>query len=172
VHQIHRLTDQISSSFEKKQYYPGVFLDVAQVFDRVWHEGLLFKLKVFLPAPYYLIIHSYFENRSYIVWCGSPHLSHFCIKASVPQGSDLSPDLFNIYTADIPITTNTTMATYADDTAILCTRNDPDDASNLLQIHLDLINNWATKWRTKINPDKSIYVPFTLKRTNPLPIYF
>jgi len=100
------------------------------------------------------------------------HSSHFCIKAGVPQGSDLSPDLFNIYTADIPVTTNATMETYADDTAILCTRNDLDETSNLLQIHLDLIDNWATKWRIKINPDKSVYVPFTLKKTDPIPIYF
>jgi len=33
------------------------------------------------------------------------------------QGSDLSPDLFNVYTADIPKTPNTVIAIYADDTA-------------------------------------------------------
>ncbi|KAL4104430.1 hypothetical protein QTP88_019731 [Uroleucon formosanum] len=120
VHQIHRLTDKISSSFEMKQFCPGVFLNVAQAFDR----------------------------------------------------SDLSSDLFNIYTADIPVTTNTTLATYADDTAILCANNDPDETSNCLQTHLDSIDNWATKWRIKINPDKSVYVPFTLKRTEPPPVHF
>jgi len=60
----------------------------------------------------------------------------------VPQGSDLSPDLFNIYTADIPVITNTTLATYADDTAILCANNDPDETSNCLQTHLDSIDTW------------------------------
>lgn len=39
VHQIHRLTDKISSSFEMKQFCLGVFLDVAQDFDCVWHVG-------------------------------------------------------------------------------------------------------------------------------------
>lgn len=43
--QMHRLTDKIASSFENKKYYPGVFLDVAQAFDRVCHDGLLYKLK-------------------------------------------------------------------------------------------------------------------------------
>uniref|UniRef100_A0A2S2PX36 Putative RNA-directed DNA polymerase n=1 Tax=Sipha flava TaxID=143950 RepID=A0A2S2PX36_9HEMI len=52
IHQIHRLTDKIASSFENKKYCPGVFLDVAQAVDRVWHDGLLYKLKKFLPAPY------------------------------------------------------------------------------------------------------------------------
>lgn len=172
VHQIHRLTDKISSSFEMKQFCPGVFLDVAQAFDRVWHDGLLYKLKLFLPAAYYLIIRSYLENRSYKIRYGSSYSPRFPIKAGVPQGSDLSPDLFNIYTADIPVTTNTTLATYADDTAILCANNDPDETTNCLQTHLDSIDNWATKWRIKINPDKSVYVPFTLKRTEPPPVHF
>lgn len=39
------------------------------------------------------------------------------------------------------ITINTTIATYADDNAILYARNGPDETSNLLQIHLDLISN-------------------------------
>lgn len=45
IHQIHRITDKISSSFEKKEHCLGVFLDISQAFDRVWHDGLLFKLK-------------------------------------------------------------------------------------------------------------------------------
>uniref|UniRef100_A0A2S2N8Q9 Putative RNA-directed DNA polymerase n=1 Tax=Schizaphis graminum TaxID=13262 RepID=A0A2S2N8Q9_SCHGA len=90
VHQIHRLTDQISSTFEKKQYCPGVFLDVAQAFDRVWHKSLLFKLKMFLPAPYFLIICSYLENHTYTVRYGNSVSSFYPIKAGVPQGSTFS----------------------------------------------------------------------------------
>lgn len=172
VHQIHRLTDQICSSFEKKQYCPGVFLDVAQAFDRVWHEGLLFKLKLFLPAPYYLIIRSYLENRSFRVRYGNSFSPYHQIKAGVPQGSDLSPDLFNVFTADIPKTPNTIMATYADDTAILSPGNDPEVTSNFLQTHLNLIDSWSSNWRIKINPDKSVYVPFTLKKSVPPPPQF
>jgi len=139
VHQIHRLTDQISSSFKKKQYCSGVFLDVALVFDRVWHEGLLFKFKIFLLVPYYLIIRSYLENRFYIVRCGSSHSSYFCIEAGVPQKSDLSPDLYNIYSADIPNSENTLTATYADDTAILFSHSDSTIAHQNFQFHLENI---------------------------------
>ena len=51
IHQIHRITDKISASFETKQYYPGVFLDISQAFNRVWYDGFLFKLKHFLRSP-------------------------------------------------------------------------------------------------------------------------
>jgi hypothetical protein len=61
IHQINRITDKISTSFEEKKFCPGVFLDIGQVFGRVWHNGLLFKLNSFLPPPYYLIIKSYLE---------------------------------------------------------------------------------------------------------------
>lgn len=63
THQIHRIVDQISTSFETKKFCPGVFLDISQAFDRVWRDRLLFKLKHFLPSPHYLIIKSYLENR-------------------------------------------------------------------------------------------------------------
>jgi len=117
---------------KKKQYFPGLFLDVAQAFDRVWHKGLLFKLKMFLPALYYLIICSYLENRTYTVRYGNSVSLFYPIKAGVPQGNDLSPDLFNVYTANILKTPNTVMATYADDTAILSPGNDPVETVHFL----------------------------------------
>jgi len=64
--------------------------------------------------------------------------SYFSIKAGVPQGRDLSPDIiFNIYIDDILVTTNTTMVTYADVTTILYVSDDPDETSNLLKVHLN-----------------------------------
>jgi hypothetical protein len=135
VHQICRLTDKISSSFELKKFRPGVFLNVAHAFDRMWYEGILYKLKLFLPALYYLIIRSFLENLSYKIRYGSSYSSHFCIKAGILRGSDLSLDLFSIYTTGIPVTTNTTMANYTDDITMLCANNDPDKTSNCLQIH-------------------------------------
>uniref|UniRef100_A0A2S2Q5T5 RNA-directed DNA polymerase from mobile element jockey n=1 Tax=Sipha flava TaxID=143950 RepID=A0A2S2Q5T5_9HEMI len=90
----------------------------------------------------------------------------------MPQGSDLSPDLFNIYTADMPNSTNTTMASYADDTLILSPGNDTAQSSIFLQNHLNLIENWATKWRIKINPEKSVHVNMTPKKTECPSLYF
>jgi len=69
--------------------------------------------------------------------------------------------------ADIPKTPNTIMATYADDTAILSAGNDPVETVHCLQTHLNLKDKWSSNWKIKINPDKSIYVPFTLKKSIP-----
>ncbi|KAL4149234.1 hypothetical protein QTP88_003218 [Uroleucon formosanum] len=65
THQLHRVADTISTALETKKYCAGVFLDVAKAFDTVWHEGLLFKLKTLFPAPYYLLLKSYLDNRTF-----------------------------------------------------------------------------------------------------------
>ena len=36
---------EILSAFDDNHKVRGVFLDISKVFDRVWHEGLLFKLQ-------------------------------------------------------------------------------------------------------------------------------
>ncbi|KAL4096494.1 hypothetical protein QTP88_021439 [Uroleucon formosanum] len=51
IQQVHRVVDAISYSLEKKLYCTSVFLDVSQALDRVWHDGLLFKLKYFFIPP-------------------------------------------------------------------------------------------------------------------------
>lgn len=42
IHQDYRVVEAISSFLEKKVTF---LLDISQAFDRVWHEGPLFKLK-------------------------------------------------------------------------------------------------------------------------------
>ena len=85
------------------------------------------------------------------------------IEAGVPQGSDLSPDLYNIFTMDIPKSTNTLLATFADDTAILSTHDVIDTAAEHLQEHLNLIDTWSTNWMININESKSSQVTFALR---------
>ena len=79
-----------------------VFLDVAQAFNRVWHEGLQFKLKKILTSPLYLLIKYYLTDRHFQVQYNSSTSEIATIKASVPQGGILSPFLFNINVADQP----------------------------------------------------------------------
>ena len=53
INQIHRLTENIYTGFEMKQYTAAVFLDVKQCFDSVWHKGLVQKL-IILGVPDYI----------------------------------------------------------------------------------------------------------------------
>jgi hypothetical protein len=77
------------------------------------------------------------------------------IRAGVPQGSVLGPLLYLLYTADVPLTQDTLMATFAGETAILSSDPDLVRASEKLQHHFNLLQNWLEQWRIKVYPTKS-----------------
>ena len=56
THQCHRIVNTILKSLEEKKLCTAAFLDIHQAFDRVWHDGLLYKLKCTFPTPYYLLL--------------------------------------------------------------------------------------------------------------------
>lgn len=38
-----------------KKHCLGIFFDIAQVFDRIWHNEILIEFKSFLSSPYFII---------------------------------------------------------------------------------------------------------------------
>lgn len=56
IYQIHNLIDKISFALEEKLFCTCVFLDVFQAFNKFWHSGLLYKLKLLLPSHHYQIL--------------------------------------------------------------------------------------------------------------------
>jgi hypothetical protein len=83
------------------------------------YEGLLFKLKKFLPSPYYLLIKSYLSDRTFIVRENSSNSNYFDILAGVPQSSNIVSFLYNIFTHDILKTSYTELGSYTDDMTII-----------------------------------------------------
>ena len=59
AHEIYKAFDA-NPSLEVK----GVFLDLSKAFDKVWHNGLMYKLKrLGICAKYYGLIHSFLKDR-------------------------------------------------------------------------------------------------------------
>jgi len=142
----------------------SVFLDIQQAFDKIWQRGLLYKLKLRLPDHLYLLLKSYLSERYFQVKIDDELSDYHSIRAGVPQGSVLGPLLYLIYTADVPTTQDTLMATFADDIAILSSDPDPVSANENPQHHLNLLQIWLEQWRIKVNPTKSAQVTFTTRR--------
>lgn len=163
IEQVNRLTQEIRKVFERKHYCSAVFLDVAQAFDRVWHEGLILKIKSLLPHKTHDILISYLANRTFQVKYNKAISSEFEIGAGVPQGSVLGPLLYVLYTADIPTSNKVLISTFADDTALLSSNACAKTASKQLQTHLNLVQDWLHTWKIKVNELKSKHITFTLR---------
>ena len=163
IEQVNRITLEIRKCFEQKKYCSAIFLDVAQAFDKVWHEGLIYKIKCLLPKDTHKILESYLSNRKFRVKYVDHTTNDFEILAGVPQGSVLGPTLYLIYTADIPQSDLIITSTFADDTALLSTHSNPVIASQVLNNHLRVVESWLNKWRIKVNELKSKHVTFSLR---------
>jgi len=65
MQQCHRITDVINKAVENQQYCTAAFLDIIQAFDKVWHPGLLFKIKRILPSSYFNLVKSYLNESQF-----------------------------------------------------------------------------------------------------------
>lgn len=164
IQQLHRVVDFIADSLEKRMFTVGVFLDISSAFDRVWHDGVLVKLKNVLPDTYYRLIRSFLKDRHFKVRQGDTLSSLHSTNAGVPQGAILSPLLYTIYTADMPNQNDVLLATYADDTAILSRSKSLAEAIRRAQAQLQSMEKWLKRWRIKVNPNKSIHITFSLRQ--------
>ena len=170
IDQVHRITNIIEKALEEKQVCSAIFLDVAQAFDKVWHEGLKHKLKNLLPSQFAKILESYLDDRLFMIRLEDAYSEMKVIKAGVPQGSVLGPVLYLLYTNDLPSLGNNTVATFADDTAILAVGKSNAESTVKLQSSIAQIENWTDNWRIKLNKNKSVHVDFTNKRIDYIPI--
>lgn len=170
VEQIHRVVEIVNRDLERQRYCSAAFLDISQAFDKVWHTGLLYKLKSKMPHQYYQILKSYLEHRYFLVKVQDERTKLLPIEAGVPQGSVLGPLLYLLYTADLPTRNNTEIATFADDTVVMASHRNPKTATKYLQENLTEIQQWLTKWRMKVNEAKSTHVTFTLKKETCPPV--
>jgi hypothetical protein len=151
--------------FERKKYTAAAFLDVSAAFDSVWHDGLLYKLKLSgIPHYLYHTVKSFLQERTFQVRMGSTLSDKKKISAGVPQGAILSPTLYNIYCFDLPSPTYAYLSTYSDDTMFATQHSDLDTAITHLQACINELTNWYSKWKLAVNARKTEAEIFTLCR--------
>ena len=121
VHEIHEAFDH-RNSLEVR----SVFLDFSKAFDKVWHDGLIFKLKQNgVEGKLLELIRNYLNNRSQRVMLNGTTSDWGPIKSGVPQGSVLGPLLFLVYINDLENGIKFTVKFFADDTSLFSIVNDP-----------------------------------------------
>ena len=170
INQLISLVNDIHKSFDNRKSLEvrSVFLDISKAFDKVWHEGLIFKLEQNgISGSLLNLFNNYLSNRKQRVVLNGEVSSFFEIESGVPQGSVLGPLLFLIYINDLENNIISNVKFFADDTMIFSIVNDPVISASELNNDLKLINKWAHQWKMAFNPDptkQAVEVLFSHKK--------
>ena len=145
-----------------------IFCDISKAFDRVWHKGLIYKLKsAGLSGSLIDWLSNYLENRLQRVCLNNCTSTWQSINAGVPQGSILGPLLFLIFINDIVKDIRGIIRLFADDTILFDIVEDPLLTGITLNVDLSRIFAWAKQWLVEFQPIKQESFIASKKRVKP-----
>ena len=151
--QVTLLTQDIQNSFQQKMKTLAVFVDLTKAFDKVWKEGLLYKLlRKRVCGNMYPWIQRYLFQISALVRLDGQTRSLLKIRG-VPQGGVISPILFSDDICDQlppppspPLHPNThthiPRALHADGLALWTKAEEVTTAVIRMQEAMNLISDW------------------------------
>ena len=116
-----------------------VALDISKAFDRVWHAGLLHKLKSYgISCQIFGIISSFLSKRWLWVVLDGKSSQEYPVNAGVPQGSILGPTLFLLYIIGLSDDVICNIAIHADDTTLYSKCDQVSDLWQQLELASEL----------------------------------
>ena len=149
----------------KKLY--AFFIDYSKAFDYVVRENLWYKLmQCGVSGKMLMIIKSMYSHIKTKIFIGGEKSEAFECKLGVRQGECLSPFLFAVYINDLEISLSDVDAGvtindlkilvlfYADDVVIF------SETATGLQNEIDKLLQYCSRWKLKLNTDKSQVVVF------------
>jgi hypothetical protein len=173
VNQLSFLHHTFCEALDNKKDVHIVFCDISKAFDRVWHDGLLYKLKKFgIHGSLLLWFADYLSERYQRVVIKGQRSESGMIKAGVPQGSVLGPLLFLIYINDLTTITRANIKLFADDTSLYIEVDNPNTAARILNTDLQSLQNWADQWLVKFSPTKTKLMTCSYRKKDHPPIQF
>ena len=156
IAQLLSIIHEIQTAFDENPTVDvrGVFLDISKAFDKVWHDGIIFKLKSYgVEGKLLLLLKNYLENREQRVVLNGQTSEWRKIMSGVPQGSVLGPLLFLIYINDLPDVINSLCKIFADDKSLFSKVYDIHNSASKLNDDFEKISYWAYQWKMQFNPD-------------------
>lgn len=159
-HALADIQNEIANALNHGRVLMMVLFDIKAAFDTVWHDAIIFKLfQNGVNMNVIKMVRSYLSNRKfYVEFCGEKSNIRD-IKAGVPQGGILSPTLYNVFTADMPVSHHVNRSNFADDTMIYSTTANPIQNKFYIQQMIKDLLDYCKNWKLKICPEKTEYLP-------------
>ena len=172
VNQLAFLYHTFCQAIDSKKEMRIVFCDVSKAFDKVWHEGLLYKLSSIGICGHLLRwFRDYLCKRQQRVLVRGQSSDWGTIEAGVPQGSVLCPLLFLIYVNDMVKKVSCGVKLFADDTLMYITMDNPELTTVDLNRNMDKLNQCAQQWLVNFNATKTKTMNISFKNESILDNY-
>lgn len=164
------ITSDIRLAFSNNESVTAAFLDISSAYDNVLVLVLRDKLfKLGVPIILINFIINLLSERFISILLDDNNQITRTVWRGLPQGSVLSPLLYNIYTYDLELSLNGSVSVlqYADDLLLYSTNSSIEQASNSLTSSLGLLKTWLDSNGLELSVSKSAVVLFTRKRLPP-----
>ncbi|GFW26500.1 probable RNA-directed DNA polymerase from transposon X-element [Trichonephila clavipes] len=165
------LGQSIKDALDQRHSALALFVDFEAAFDKVWRLKCIQKLQTLGVCNNMLMwIRNFISQRFSAVRFGNAISSFKQSETGLPQGTVISPILFNIFINDLPDLlasdglTNT--ALFADDLAIWCStpKRDQSKLNTILNLTLERLHLWCIENNMTVNLKKTTCQFFTLNR--------
>ena len=131
IDQLLSITYEIYKSLVDGFEVRGVFLDISKDFDKVWHKGIIFKLKQnSISSKLLCVLSDLLKDRKQRVILNGQVSSWTDATGGVPQRSILGALLFLIYINTLADSLSSNANLFADDTSLFSIIHDVDTSAN------------------------------------------
>jgi len=161
------LTHDVTVGFTEGDVAIATFFDMEKAYDKMWHQGLVLKLRnVGLASTTIGLILNFLSNRSISLKINGKEGAPIKLKSGTAQGAILSPLIFNCWVSDIPQPGNqkTRLSQYADDVATWSRMKSVKKCQARLQRYNTRFVNWCKRWRMKLSASKTKVLLFHRKK--------
>ena len=162
--QLLNLTQHIEDGYEEGMITGTAFVDLSAAYDTVNHRLLIQKLyNTTLDSQLCRVIQNLLSDRRFYVELNNERSRWRIQKNGLPQGSVLSPTLFNIYTNDQPILDGTRSFIYADDLCVTAQYPTFQEVEQQIEEALGELTHYYRSNSLRANPDKTQVTAFHLR---------
>ena len=153
------LANQVAEAFNRPRPPSRVVtmcIDLSKAFDTISHTKLIAAL-IDSPLRSNTVrwLSAYLRGRRAMCRYNHAESPHRRTRTGVPQGSCLSPVLFNFFVSTYPQSNGITSTSYADDFTDFCSDPDISVAAARLTEHASRVSNWATERGMTLSAPKS-----------------
>ena len=149
----------VYEGFQRKEQTFAVAIDLEDAYNRVSYNHLIDLLQNYeVSLTLTRWIAAAIQERTVALRLGDWNSATHTLTMGLPQGSPLSPVLYNVYTkglADLDAQGPARVLTLADDGLIYKTTNSTQEAVEAVQEQLNNTSQWCHETKSAINPTKA-----------------